>query len=103
MTVHPSPTDWTLRPKGKDYQSAVSCPRCPEEPRETTRAHRAGGNKMANESKIRPLHDRILVEREEEERKSAGGIVIPDSATEKPIQGKTRAAPRNRTSRSPRR
>ena len=38
--------------------------------------------------KIRPLHDRIIIKREEEERKSAGGIVIPDSATEKPIRGK---------------
>lgn len=37
--------------------------------------------------KIRPLHDRIIVRRMEEERTSAGGIVIPDSATEKPIQG----------------
>ena len=36
---------------------------------------------------IRPLHDRVIVRRMEEERKSAGGIVIPDSATEKPIQG----------------
>ena len=39
-------------------------------------------------TKIRPLHDRIIVRRLEEERTSAGGIVIPDSATEKPIQGK---------------
>ncbi|NCX94465.1 MAG: co-chaperone GroES [Gammaproteobacteria bacterium] len=37
---------------------------------------------------IRPLHDRVLVERDESETKTAGGIVIPDSATEKPIQGK---------------
>ena len=37
--------------------------------------------------KIRPLHDRVIVRRMEEERKSPGGIVIPDSATEKPIQG----------------
>ena len=37
---------------------------------------------------IRPLHDRVIVEREEEERTSAGGIVLPDSATEKPIRGK---------------
>jgi chaperonin GroES len=37
--------------------------------------------------KIRPLHDRIIVKRMEEERVSAGGIVIPDSATEKPIKG----------------
>ena len=37
--------------------------------------------------KIRPLHDRVLVRRLEEERKTAGGIVIPDTAKEKPIQG----------------
>ncbi len=37
--------------------------------------------------KIRPLHDRVVVRRKEEERTSPGGIVIPDSATEKPIQG----------------
>ena len=37
--------------------------------------------------KIRPLHDRVIVRRMEEERKTAGGIVIPDSATEKPVQG----------------
>lgn len=37
--------------------------------------------------KIRPLHDRVVVKRMEEERTSAGGIVIPDSATEKPMKG----------------
>jgi chaperonin GroES len=37
--------------------------------------------------KIRPLHDRVIVRRLEEERKSAGGIVIPDNAAEKPDQG----------------
>ena len=37
--------------------------------------------------KIRPLHDRVVVRRMEEERTSSGGIVIPDSAAEKPIQG----------------
>ena len=37
--------------------------------------------------KIRPLHDRVIVRRWEEEKTSAGGIVIPDSATEKPIKG----------------
>jgi chaperonin GroES len=37
--------------------------------------------------KIRPLHDRVIVRRMEEERTTAGGIVIPDSAAEKPIQG----------------
>lgn len=36
---------------------------------------------------IRPLHDRVVVKRMEEERTSAGGIVIPDSATEKPDKG----------------
>ena len=38
--------------------------------------------------KLRPLHDRIIVKRLEEERKTAGGIVIPDTAAEKPVQGK---------------
>ena len=37
--------------------------------------------------KIRPLHDRVVVKRLEEERTSPGGIVIPDSATEKPSRG----------------
>lgn len=37
--------------------------------------------------KIRPLHDRVMVRRLEEERRTAGGIVIPDTAKEKPIQG----------------
>ena len=36
---------------------------------------------------IRPLHDRVIIRRMEEERTSPGGIVIPDSATEKPIKG----------------
>jgi len=36
---------------------------------------------------IRPLHDRVIVRRQEEERTTAGGIVIPDSATEKPSTG----------------
>ena len=42
--------------------------------------------------KIRPLHDRVIVRRLEEEHKSAGGIVIPDSAKEKPVQGEVIAA-----------
>jgi chaperonin GroES len=41
--------------------------------------------------KLRPLHDRVIVERLEEERKTPGGIVIPDTATEKPIKGKVLA------------
>src|SRR5260221_14791265 len=39
-------------------------------------------------TKIRPLHDRVIVKREEDERKSPGGIVIPDTAAEKPIKGR---------------
>ena len=41
--------------------------------------------------KIRPLHDRVIIKRLEEERTSPGGIVIPDSAAEKPVQGKVLA------------
>lgn len=41
--------------------------------------------------KLRPLHDRVIVKRMEEERMSAGGIVIPDSATEKPSRGEVLA------------
>jgi chaperonin GroES len=37
---------------------------------------------------LRPLHDRVVVKRTEEEKKSAGGIVIPDTAKEKPSRGK---------------
>jgi len=37
--------------------------------------------------KIRPLHDRIIVKRVEEEAKTKGGIIIPDTAKEKPIEG----------------
>jgi chaperonin GroES len=37
--------------------------------------------------KIRPLHDRVIVRRLEEERRTPGGLVIPDTAKEKPIQG----------------
>ena len=41
--------------------------------------------------KIRPLHDRVIVKRLEEERKTASGIVIPDTAAEKPDQGEIMA------------
>jgi chaperonin GroES len=41
---------------------------------------------------IRPLNDRVIVKRLEEERTSPGGIVIPDSATEKPVRGEVVAA-----------
>lgn len=46
--------------------------------------------------KIRPLHDRVIIKRTEEERKSPGGIVIPDSAAEKPIRGKVIAVGKGR-------
>jgi chaperonin GroES len=38
--------------------------------------------------KVRPLHDRVLIKRIEEEERTKGGIIIPDTAKEKPIQGK---------------
>ena len=41
--------------------------------------------------KIRPLHDRVIIKRLEAETTTAGGIVIPDSATEKPIKGEVLA------------
>jgi chaperonin GroES len=54
--------------------------------------HRASKNtyyfKEHSTMKIRPLHDRVIVMRLEEDRTSPGGIVIPDTAAEKPVQGK---------------
>jgi chaperonin GroES len=41
---------------------------------------------------LKPLHDRVLVERMESEEKTAGGLIIPDSAKEKPAEGKIVAA-----------
>ena len=46
--------------------------------------------------KIRPLHDRVIVKRLEEDRTSPGGIVIPDTAAEKPVQGKVIAVGKGR-------
>ena len=45
---------------------------------------------------IRPLHDRVIVKRMEEERKTASGIVIPDTAAEKPDQGEVMAIGKGR-------
>jgi chaperonin GroES len=42
--------------------------------------------------KFRPLHDRVLIKRVEEEEKSKGGIIIPDTAKEKPMEGEVVAA-----------
>jgi chaperonin GroES len=47
--------------------------------------------------KVRPLHDRIIVRRLEEEEKTVGGIIIPDTAKEKPQQGKVVAVGKGRT------
>jgi chaperonin GroES len=53
------------------------------------RATQAGGPSFGEASmKIRPLQDRILVKRIEEEEKTKGGIIIPDTAKEKPSEGK---------------
>jgi chaperonin GroES len=41
--------------------------------------------------KVRPLHDRVIVKRIEEQEKTKGGIIIPDTAKEKPIEGKVAA------------
>jgi len=49
-------------------------------------------------SKIRPLHDRIIVERLNEDEKTAGGIIIPDSAREKPQKGKVIAVGKGKIS-----
>lgn len=45
---------------------------------------------------VRPLHDRVILKRLEEEEKSAGGIIIPDTAKEKPQQGKVVAVGKGR-------
>jgi chaperonin GroES len=42
--------------------------------------------------KFRPLHDRVVVQRTESEEKTAGGIIIPDTAKEKPMEGEVVAA-----------
>ena len=46
--------------------------------------------------KIRPLHDRVIVKRLDEEKKTASGIVIPDTAAEKPDQARSRRSARER-------
>jgi chaperonin GroES len=48
--------------------------------------------------KFTPLHDRVLVKRLEEESRSAGGIIIPDTAKEKPLRGRILAAGRGKVS-----
>ena len=48
--------------------------------------------------KVRPLHDRLIVKRIDEEAKTAGGIIIPDTAKEKPQEGKVIAVGKGRVS-----
>ena len=52
---------------------------------------------MGKKLKIRPLHDRIIVKRLEEETKTKGGIIIPDSAKEKPQEGEVLAVGNGKT------
>jgi chaperonin GroES len=52
--------------------------------------------KSEKKMKIRPLHDRVLIKRLNEEEKTKGGIIIPDSAKEKPQEGKVIAVGRGR-------
>jgi chaperonin GroES len=49
---------------------------------------------------IRPLHDRVIVRRTEEEKTTASGLIIPDSATEKPSQGEVLAVGKGKTTDS---
>lgn len=51
---------------------------------------------MAAKLKVRPLHDRLLVRRVSEDDKTAGGIIIPDSAKEKPMKGEVMAVGKGR-------
>ena len=53
-----------------------------------SRLRRFGWDKKGKSMKFRPLHDRVLVRRVEADTKTAGGIIIPDSAQEKPSEGK---------------
>lgn len=52
---------------------------------------------MAKKLKVRPLHDRIIVKRLDEEQKTAGGIIIPDTAKEKPQEGEVLAVGNGKT------
>ena len=53
---------------------------------------------MSSEKNLRPLHDRIIVQRIEEDEKTKGGIIIPDSAKEKPQKGKVIAVGKGKIS-----
>src|SRR5262245_14351621 len=66
-------------------------PSCTGGPRQPINIQCLAQDRGATFMNIRPLHDRIIVKRLEEERKTASGIVIPDSAAEKPDQGEVLA------------
>jgi chaperonin GroES len=57
----------------------------------------AEATKEKTDMKLRPLHDRVIVKRLEEEEKTAGGIIIPDTAKEKPQQARVIAVGKGRT------
>src|SRR5215472_15436888 len=81
------------RPSWHSYRlSANTAPADPEgkpgglpigDTQQTTFQYRSGGFRM----KFRPLHDRVVVRRLQAEEKTAGGIIIPDTAKEKPMEG----------------
>jgi chaperonin GroES len=60
--------------------------------RRSQRSVKMGKRKQEGKMKVKPLNDRVLVVRVEEEQKTSGGIIIPDTAKEKPMEGKVVAA-----------
>jgi chaperonin GroES len=81
----------------KNIAQAISFPSGPKpfagtlSPRTDTGSIRCHSITQEDAMNFRPLHDRLIVKREAEERKSAGGIVIPDTVSEKPVFGKVLA------------
>src|SRR6185369_1791211 len=72
-----SPKPWTMRWNSQRWSA----------PSRTTARSRGPTATKGSPMKIRPLHDRVIVKRLDEEKKTASGIVIPDTAAEKPDQG----------------
>ena len=64
-------------------REGASLPSRPDATRTASAAAPTGGRPMA---KVRPLHDRVLIRRVEEDEQKVGGIIIPDTAREKPLQ-----------------
>jgi len=74
-------------PAGSWHSRSESAKRLPERVSGPPGRARRDEEIMAKSSKFRPLHDRVVVRRIDAEEKSAGGIIIPDTAKEKPSQG----------------